>query len=1278
MFTAKKTKPQKKLSFRLLTIALFLFSIFSFYGAASAANWYVNGDIGTSGNGTTWSEAFTTLQDAIDAASEDDEIWVKKGTYLLSAQINVDKTVGIYGGFAGDEIQRSQRDWANNVTTIDGQGSVYHCFYITANATIDGLTITRGNANGSSPDYRGGGIYVYQSSPSITNCTISQNTADFGGGINNRKSSPTITSCIFTGNITIKSGGGIYNYQSTPTITNCTFSGNSATNNGGGMYNNDNASPSITNCTFIDNTAEFGGGVFNNDNATPTITNCTLRGNSAAKSGGGMYNNDNTFPTIISSILSDNSASWGSGIFNDNSSPTIINCTLSKNSATSYGGGIRNKNTSTPAITNSILWNNTAPDGPEIYNDDTSNPIINYCNIQGGYAGQENINANPLFVDPSNNDFHIQATSPCIDKGNNSAAGIPNTDFDGNSRIVDGDNDGTATVDIGADEYEYTSSVTADGDLAPLGNRDGKVDVGDALVALRFALMLETPTQEDIDHGDVAPLDASGLPHPDGNIDVGDALVILRKALGIISFEPTELGGIWGLYTTTTGETREDGPMIMVLLESGTTLSLETMGLDGTWINGTGTINGTQISLSWEEEGKTVSLTGTVTNGTMSGTWTDTSGDSGTWRAERALELGEAQITFPETGDELIKIEEEFGFGSATIYGTETEQGPAFPLTGFTITTTDGDCVVSLDDQERPVEMTLGTMEVDFTYNLDDSFNYELEEDGVLIYNGAAISTGENGLSGSRSWTMDTAPLSDSRYYGAEDSIREANVRSGDDEALFEDVVSGMIAIRGKNEYDLPKTHPFIKKMQQNPQLVNLINIFVMNMLLCNRLVEKHGFEKAIEACIFLKEFSNGFVKLQARDIMNNEWDDYNGGKDYDLDKDGFTENQGDCNDRNEEINPDATEVCNGIDDNCENGVDEGVKITYYMDSDGDGYGDPMFPTEACKAPAHCVTDNTDCNDSDANEHPGQIWYKDADNDGYSDATILICCPRPNGYKATSDLTSTSVDCDDANSSINPSVAEVCNGIDDNCDGQTDEGVKNTYYMDSDGDGYGDPMFPTEACTQPVGYVTDNTDCNDKNPDEKPGQGWYKDADYDGYSDWSYMTSCKRPNGYKLATELTGTEADCRDDKPLINPGATEVCDDNKDNDCDTLTDCDDPDCATHPNCQPEQCTDPNFPQPCDNACIPAGVICCNYGTGTYCPSEAPKCCPGGCCMYKCCGLGCCNIPGTYCCPSGQCCCLEGDKCCEGGGCCKVNEQCCGGKCCIPGSHCAGGQCVAN
>jgi len=182
------------------------------------------------------------------------------------------------------------------------------------------------------------------------------------------------------------------------------------------------------------------------------------------------------------------------------------------------------------------LWNNTAPDGPEIYNDDSSSPTVTYCDIQGGYEGQGNINADPLFVDPENNDFHLKETSPCIDKGNNNAPEIPGTDFEGDTRIFDGDNDGTSTVDMGVDEYIV--KALSDGDVAPLGNPDGTVNVGDALVALRFALGLLQghPTADELIHGDVAPLSPTGCPSPDGNITVGDALVILRLALGLINF----------------------------------------------------------------------------------------------------------------------------------------------------------------------------------------------------------------------------------------------------------------------------------------------------------------------------------------------------------------------------------------------------------------------------------------------------------------------------------------------------------------------------------------------------------------------------------------------------------------------------------------------------------------------------------------------------------------------------------------------------------------------
>jgi len=608
-----------------LIVGLFIVLIFSDCGTASAATWYVNRDTGTSGDGTNWKNAFLAIQEAVDTASENDEIWVKSGTYSLSSQINVDKVVHIYGGFEGSETQRYGRDWTTNVTTIDGQGSVYHCFYVTADATIDGLTVTGGNANGQSPDHGGGGIYIYQSSPKITNCIISKNNADYGGGIYNKESHPAITKCILSGNSAKKNGGGIFNSKSSPETTDCTISENNA-NYGGGIYNfqsspnitncvilrnittdvggavmNYESSPAINSCKILENSADQNGGGIYNHESPSNITDCTFSGNSAYR-GGGIYNEVQSSPDISNCFLSNNSAEYGGGIYSYNSSPVVYvsvitknsskygggiynlgssliltYCNLTENTATNAGGGIYNIASSSSTITNCILWEDIAPDDPEIHNDISSTATSTYCDIQGGYDGEGNINSDPLFFHPSNFDFHLRVSSPCIDKGNNSAPGILSVDFEGEPRIVDGNSDGIATADIGADEYvdndrnglpdywetayfdnlnqlpdddydgdgksnleEYHSGTDPtskpDGDLAPLGNRDGSVNVGDALVALRFALGLETPTPEDMAHGDVAPLDQENKPSPDGVINVGDALVILRKALGIISF----------------------------------------------------------------------------------------------------------------------------------------------------------------------------------------------------------------------------------------------------------------------------------------------------------------------------------------------------------------------------------------------------------------------------------------------------------------------------------------------------------------------------------------------------------------------------------------------------------------------------------------------------------------------------------------------------------------------------------------------------------------------
>ncbi|MBW2409272.1 MAG: putative metal-binding motif-containing protein [Deltaproteobacteria bacterium] len=207
------------------------------------------------------------------------------------------------------------------------------------------------------------------------------------------------------------------------------------------------------------------------------------------------------------------------------------------------------------------------------------------------------------------------------------------------------------------------------------------------------------------------------------------------------------------------------------------------------------------------------------------------------------------------------------------------------------------------------------------------------------------------------------------------------------------------------------------------------------------------------------------------------------------------------------------------------------TNTTFYRDVDGDGHGSSGNTLQACTHPEGYVSNSTDCDDNDELEHPDQTWYKDADGDEYSDGTTnTASCTRPAGYYASSELISTTGDCNDGAASINPGASEVCNGLDENCNDQIDEGVQNTYYADDDEDGCGNPNSSTQACTTPAGFVTNHTDCDDNDPLEHPNQTWYKDADADGYSDGgTNTTSCTRPGGYYIGSELTETSGDCDD-----------------------------------------------------------------------------------------------------------------------------------------------------
>ncbi len=248
--------------------------------------------------------------------------------------------------------------------------------------------------------------------------------------------------------------GGLELVGSSPTITNCIVAGN--TGLGGGMEN-DNSSPTVINCIFIDNTATNGGGMRNRD-SSPLVINC---------------------------LFIDNFAGWGGGMENGNSNPIIINCTFFGNDAIIAGGAIRSFS-SLAAVSNCVVWGNIGG-GRQIAEDIAGSTTVRYSNVEGGFQGSTNIDADPLFVDPSNDDFRLSPGSPCIDAGDNTD--VPKgttTDLDGNSRFVDdpdtidSGNGDPPVVDMGAYELQVVSACPWDCG----GDDNGNVGITDFLALL--------------------------------------------------------------------------------------------------------------------------------------------------------------------------------------------------------------------------------------------------------------------------------------------------------------------------------------------------------------------------------------------------------------------------------------------------------------------------------------------------------------------------------------------------------------------------------------------------------------------------------------------------------------------------------------------------------------------------------------------------------------------------------------------------------------------------
>ncbi len=401
-----------------------------------------------------------TIQAGIDAAVKGDEVVVAPGTYNESIDFN-GKTITLRSSEGPD------------VTIIDA-AAAFPFFTVRCNSDEGPDTLFQGfTVTGASTS----GLLVVRTNPTVLDCVFSLNQV---AGFEITEGNPSIMDCLFTGNgvrgLTVSSGNA--------SVANCSFVGNGGpSSGGGGLLVGDPGNPTIVNCTFIGNEAEKGGAIYTLG-ANPIVIDCVFRDNSATEFGGAVYNQPGgDDPTFVNcEFIGNNALLAGGTIFNSRSNAMFINCTVSGSTA-GLGGAMFNENFSFPIVTNCVFWDNS----PGQFFDDVFLTTALYSNIQGGWPGIGNVDINPLFVDPANGDYHLQASSPLIDAGHNWAiAGITDTDLDGNPRFAD--DPATAdtgcgvpvVVDMGAFEFQGTPATVKLGDI----DGDGAVAVPDLLTLL--------------------------------------------------------------------------------------------------------------------------------------------------------------------------------------------------------------------------------------------------------------------------------------------------------------------------------------------------------------------------------------------------------------------------------------------------------------------------------------------------------------------------------------------------------------------------------------------------------------------------------------------------------------------------------------------------------------------------------------------------------------------------------------------------------------------------
>ncbi len=342
---------------------------------------------------------YGTIQEAINAAVDDDVVFVRPGTYVE----NID--------FKGKAITVTSEK-GPDVTTIDGNQAGSTVTFRSGEgleSVLEGFTVTNGWGTDVKKHRWGGGIYCQYSSPTIRNNVVSANTSESGAGIAaDDYSYPIIAGNVISENLCAHwcGGGGIFcTRDSGGRIVGNLILDNEVGSGGGGIALDGRGSPEIVNNMIFGNTADHGGGLYCGE-GSPIVNGNTIYGNSANRGGG-------------------------------------LSCEKSPHN-----------------LCNTIIWGNTAATGDEIHLSNNTSLSISFSDVEGGQSpvyvgsgctldwGAGMIDADPLFLDPAKSDFHIPFESACRSAGDRSAPGLPDTDFEGDPRT------GLfAFPDIGADEF---------------------------------------------------------------------------------------------------------------------------------------------------------------------------------------------------------------------------------------------------------------------------------------------------------------------------------------------------------------------------------------------------------------------------------------------------------------------------------------------------------------------------------------------------------------------------------------------------------------------------------------------------------------------------------------------------------------------------------------------------------------------------------------------------------------------------------------------------------